>query len=77
MIITQTPLRIGLLGGGTDLPGYYREHGGRVLRVLERSGLDHEREGAFDVESEGLGLSKRGEQRTTRLTGSDPLQVHQ
>jgi D-glycero-alpha-D-manno-heptose-7-phosphate kinase len=31
MIITQTPLRIGLLGGGTDLPGYYRSHGGRVL----------------------------------------------
>jgi D-glycero-alpha-D-manno-heptose-7-phosphate kinase len=31
MIITQTPLRIGLLGGGTDLPGYYRENGGRVL----------------------------------------------
>jgi D-glycero-alpha-D-manno-heptose-7-phosphate kinase len=31
MIITQTPFRIGLLGGGTDLPDYYREHGGRVL----------------------------------------------
>jgi D-glycero-alpha-D-manno-heptose-7-phosphate kinase len=31
MIITQTPLRIGLLGGGTDLPAFYREHGGRVL----------------------------------------------
>src|SRR5260370_31107546 len=31
MIITQTPLRIGLLGGGTDLPDYSREHGGRVL----------------------------------------------
>ena len=31
MIITQTPLRIGLLGGGTDLPDYYRENGGRVL----------------------------------------------
>ena len=31
MIITQTPLRIGLLGGGTDLPEYYREHGGRTL----------------------------------------------
>jgi len=30
MIITQTPLRIGLLGGGTDLPDYYTEHGGRV-----------------------------------------------
>jgi D-glycero-alpha-D-manno-heptose-7-phosphate kinase len=31
MIITQTPLRIGLLGGGTDLPSYYRHSGGRVL----------------------------------------------
>ncbi len=31
LIITQTPLRIGLLGGGTDLPDYYRVHGGRVL----------------------------------------------
>jgi D-glycero-alpha-D-manno-heptose-7-phosphate kinase len=31
MIITQTPLRVGLVGGGTDLPGYYIEHGGRVL----------------------------------------------
>jgi D-glycero-alpha-D-manno-heptose-7-phosphate kinase len=33
VIITQTPLRIGLLGGGTDLPDYYRESGGRVLNV--------------------------------------------
>jgi D-glycero-alpha-D-manno-heptose-7-phosphate kinase len=33
MIISQTPLRIGLLGGGTDLPGYYREYGGRVLNA--------------------------------------------
>jgi D-glycero-alpha-D-manno-heptose-7-phosphate kinase len=31
MIITQTPLRIGLLGGGTDLPSYYLGRGGRVL----------------------------------------------
>lgn len=31
MIITQTPLRVGLVGGGTDIPSYYREHGGRVL----------------------------------------------
>jgi D-glycero-alpha-D-manno-heptose-7-phosphate kinase len=31
VIITQTPLRIGLVGGGTDLPEYYRTHGGRVL----------------------------------------------
>lgn len=33
MIITQTPLRVGLVGGGTDLPSYYRRHGGRVLNA--------------------------------------------
>jgi D-glycero-alpha-D-manno-heptose-7-phosphate kinase len=33
MIVTQTPLRIGLVGGGTDMPDYYREHGGRVLNA--------------------------------------------
>jgi len=33
MIITRTPLRISLGGGGTDLPSYYREHGGRVLNA--------------------------------------------
>jgi D-glycero-alpha-D-manno-heptose-7-phosphate kinase len=33
VIVTQTPLRVGLVGGGTDLPGYYREHGGRVLNA--------------------------------------------
>jgi D-glycero-alpha-D-manno-heptose-7-phosphate kinase len=27
MIITRTPLRISLGGGGTDLPSYYRRHG--------------------------------------------------
>ncbi len=31
MIITRTPLRISFLGGGTDYPVYYREHGGKVL----------------------------------------------
>jgi D-glycero-alpha-D-manno-heptose-7-phosphate kinase len=31
VIITRTPLRITLGGGGTDLPGYYREHGGGYL----------------------------------------------
>ena len=31
MIITRSPLRISLGGGGTDLPSYYRKHGGFVL----------------------------------------------
>ncbi|HEY6337096.1 MAG TPA: galactokinase [Candidatus Sulfotelmatobacter sp.] len=31
MIITRSPLRISLGGGGTDLPSYYQKHGGFVL----------------------------------------------
>jgi len=31
MIITRSPLRISLGGGGTDLPSYYRNHGGFLL----------------------------------------------
>ena len=31
MIITRSPLRISLGGGGTDLPSYYRRHGGFLL----------------------------------------------
>jgi len=31
LIITKTPLRISFTGGGTDLPDYYRAHGGAVV----------------------------------------------
>ena len=31
MIITRSPLRISLGGGGTDLPSYYREHTGFLI----------------------------------------------
>ena len=31
MIITRSPLRVSLGGGGTDLPSYYREYGGFLI----------------------------------------------
>jgi len=31
MIITKTPVRTSFLGGGTDYPEYFREHGGQTL----------------------------------------------
>ena len=31
MIITRSPLRISLGGGGTDLPSYYEEHSGFLI----------------------------------------------
>ena len=31
MIISRTPLRMSFVGGGSDLPSFYRQHGGAVL----------------------------------------------
>ena len=31
MIVTRTPLRISIAGGGTDLPSYYRRFGGALI----------------------------------------------
>lgn len=31
MIISRTPLRVSLFGGGTDLPEFYEEYGGAIL----------------------------------------------
>jgi D-glycero-alpha-D-manno-heptose-7-phosphate kinase len=31
VIITRSPLRVSLGGGGTDLPSYYRDHGGFLI----------------------------------------------
>jgi D-glycero-alpha-D-manno-heptose-7-phosphate kinase len=31
MIISRTPFRISFFGGGTDYPGWFKEHGGAVL----------------------------------------------
>ncbi|MGD0096240.1 MAG: galactokinase [Terracidiphilus sp.] len=33
MIITRTPFRVTLGGGGTDLPSFYHEHGGFIVAV--------------------------------------------
>lgn len=33
MIISRTPLRVSFVGGGSDLPSFYREYGGAVLSM--------------------------------------------
>jgi len=33
MIISRTPLRVSFVGGGSDLPEFYRAHGGAVLSM--------------------------------------------
>ena len=53
MIITRSPLRISLGGGGTDISSFYKKHGGFVISaaidkyvyvtVKKHSGLFHEK----------------------------------
>src|SRR3982074_3770625 len=39
VIMTRTPLRISLGGGGTDLPSYYREFGGFLIAAaIDKAG---------------------------------------
>jgi D-glycero-alpha-D-manno-heptose-7-phosphate kinase len=33
MIVSKTPLRVSLLGGGTDFPDHFRVHGGAILSL--------------------------------------------
>jgi D-glycero-alpha-D-manno-heptose-7-phosphate kinase len=33
LLIVRSPLRISLAGGGSDLPSYYREYGGKVINL--------------------------------------------
>jgi D-glycero-alpha-D-manno-heptose-7-phosphate kinase len=33
LLIVRSPLRISLAGGGSDLPAYYREYGGKVINM--------------------------------------------
>ena len=36
MIVSRTPFRITLGGGGTDLPSYYSKFGGFIFSGIER-----------------------------------------
>jgi len=67
MIITRSPLRISLGGGGTDLPSYYREHGGFLIAgaidkfvyiTLHETFMPESSSGIQD----GDGLTRRGDQ---------------
>jgi len=33
MILTKTPFRVSLIGGGSDLPSFYQNHGGAVISM--------------------------------------------
>jgi D-glycero-alpha-D-manno-heptose-7-phosphate kinase len=89
VIITRTPLRISFAGGGTDLPSFYRDHGGgavtsasidRYIHVLVNEKFDRSIRVAYSrtenvdhLEELQHGIVKEA----MRLTGvSEALEVH-
>ncbi|MCI4365588.1 MAG: GHMP kinase [Thermoplasmata archaeon] len=89
MIITRTPLRISFAGGGTDLPSFYRDHGGgavtsaaidRYVHVLVNEKFDRSIRVAYS-RTENVGhleeLQHGIVKEAMRLTGvSDSVEVH-
>jgi D-glycero-alpha-D-manno-heptose-7-phosphate kinase len=58
MIVTRAPMRISFLGGGTDLPGFYKQYPGRVIStaidsyvhiVLNRTPLVHKVSARYSI----------------------------
>jgi D-glycero-alpha-D-manno-heptose-7-phosphate kinase len=89
VIITRTPLRISFAGGGTDLPSFYRDHGGgavtsaaidRYVHVLVNEKFDKSIRVAYSrtenvdqLEELQHGIVKEA----MRLAGvSDSLEIH-
>ncbi len=48
MIITRTPLRISFCGGGSDLPDFYRKHGGCVISTTINKHIYVTAQNSFD-----------------------------
>ncbi|MCI4348974.1 MAG: GHMP kinase, partial [Thermoplasmata archaeon] len=89
MIISRTPLRISFAGGGTDLPTFYRNHGGgavtsaaidRYVHVLVNEKFDRSVRVAYSKTEnvEKFGDLQQGLVREAmRVTGAtDSLEIH-
>lgn len=89
MIITRTPLRISFAGGGTDLPSFYRNHGGgavvsaaidRFIHVLVNDKFDRSIRVAYS-KTENVervdDLQHELVREALRMTGlTDSLEIH-
>jgi len=58
MIITRTPFRVSLCGGGSDLPAFYEKHGGCVISTTIKKYMYITSHPSFDNETTVLKYSK-------------------
>ena len=67
MIITRSPLRISLGGGGTDLPSYYREHSGMLISAAIDRYVYITIHQTFEQELNPKGISRACDEITQRI----------
>ncbi len=58
MIITRTPFRVSFCGGGSDLPAFYKKHGGCVLSTAIDKYMYLSVHPSFDAKTTALKYSK-------------------
>ena len=58
MLITRTPFRVSLCGGGSDLPQFYRKHGGCVISTTINKYMYITSHPSFDKNTTVLKYSK-------------------
>lgn len=58
MIITRTPFRVSLCGGGSDLPAFYEKHGGCVISTTINKYMYITSHNSFDKKTTVLKYSK-------------------
>ena len=68
VIFSRAPLRVSLGGGGTDLPSYYREHGGFLVAGRDRQVRLH-------AHAHGVPATLPDEVRRRPRSSSDPSQI--
>ena len=72
VIFSRAPLRISLGGGGTDLPSYYREHGGFLVARRDRQVRLHADAHGLPAPLPDEVLGDRGGRRARGDPASDP-----
>jgi D-glycero-alpha-D-manno-heptose-7-phosphate kinase len=75
LVVTRTPLRVSLLGGGTDIPAIYRRIGGAVAGLALGEWIDVVVRRRHDLSEPRLVVACGGYQETARVEAIDQALV--
>ena len=59
MLITRSPLRVTLGGGGTDLPSYYKKKNGSIFELIKADTAPTQMYGASELKEHVQTIAKK------------------